>query len=112
MINENTYLKVRYNRKLAALKCEDIIMIKKENRITKYYTVKNVYMEYKSLSDIELLLPEYFIRCNAGTIVNKNYIKRFNHTELVMKNDEVFRIGRSFKNGVLNNLTENSGENW
>lgn len=109
---EYTYIKVKYSRKITTLKCSDIIKIKMENRITKFYTVNETYMEYKPLADIEPLLPEYFIRCNAGTIVNKNYVKSFNHTELVMKNDEVLRIGRSFKDRSLNKLIKNSGENW
>ncbi len=109
---ENEYIKVMYARKIAVLKCREIVMIRKENRITKFYTAHGIYMEYKPLIDIEALLPKYFIRCNASTIINRKYVRSYNHTGLVMENGEVLKIGRSFKNKVLNNNTEEDKEKW
>jgi len=98
---ESKYISVRYSRSIYVLKCEAIIMIRKENRITKFYTDSNIYVEYKPLKDIEQVLPEYFVRCNSSCIVNKRYIRFFNHSELVLSNGETLKIGRAFKQRVL-----------
>lgn len=109
---ENAYIKVTYSRKITVLDCPDIFMIRKENRITKFYTIRGIFMEYKPLIELEMLLPKYFIRCNASTIINKKYIKCYNHTELVMENGGILRIGRSFKARVLSSIEEDNKKKW
>ncbi len=91
---ENAFIKITYSRKITVLDCLD------------------TFMEYKPLIELEMLLPKYFIRCNASTIINKKYIKRYHHTELVMENGELLRIGRSFKNRVLSSIEEDNKKKW
>lgn len=109
---ENAFIKIMYRRKIMVLDCPDIVMIRKENRITKFYTIRGIFMEYKPLIELEMLLPKYFIRCNASTIINKKYIKCYNHTELVMENGGILKIGRSFKAGVLSSIEEDKKKKW
>lgn len=109
---ENAFIKIMYRRKITVLDCLDIVMIRKENRITKFYTIRGIFMEYKPLIELEMLLPKCFIRCNASTIINKKYIKRYNQSELVMENGRVLRIGRSFKARVLSSIEEDNKKKW
>lgn len=97
--SENT-IKVRYDRGEAVLDCHDILYIRLENRVTIYYTKDKTYREYKPLNKIQEHLPDYFIRCHASVIVNKNYIVHHNNSMITMVNGEKIKIGRTYVEGV------------
>lgn len=104
------YIKVHYDRTVSVLDCRNIMYIKIENRVTKYYTATktkdkhDIYYEYRPLSEIEAELPNNFVRCHASAIVNRDYIKSYNHQVVTMADGGIVRIGRKYggKNNRMN----------
>lgn len=102
-----SFVKIRYDRNVNILDCREIMYIRIENRVTKYYTTKktdksdSVFYEYRPLSEIMLGLPDNFVRCSASTVVNKNYIKRYNHQMITMSNGDQVKVGRRYGENMI-----------
>ncbi len=94
---KGNYVKICYGRTTNVFTSNEVICIKKEERLTKYYTVRGEYVQYISLTDAERILPEIFIRVNSGCIVNRQYIKNYTHSVITLSTDEVIKIGRQYK---------------
>ena len=96
------FVKIRYDRNVNILDCRDIMYIRIENRVTKYYTTKKteksdgVLYEYKPLSEIVEELPDNFVRCSAAVVVNKDYVKGYNRQMVTMIDGEKVKVGRRY----------------
>ena len=104
------FVKIRYDRNVNILDCRDIMYIRIENRVTKYYTTKKtdkldgVFYEYRPLSEIMLGLPDNFVRCSAAAVVNKDYVKGYNRQVITMIDGETVKVGRRYgENELLKN---------
>ena len=101
------FIKIRYDRNVNILDCRDIMYIRIENRVTKYYTVRSrdledgIFYEYRPLTEIMKDLPDNFVRCSAAAVVNRDYIKTYNHRVITMVDGETIKIGRRY--GEKNN---------
>lgn len=96
------FIKIRYDRNVNILDCREIMYIRIENRVTKYYTTKKndsedgVFYEYRPLSEIMQELPGNFIRCHAAAIVNRDYVQSYNHQLITMADGSKVKIGRRY----------------
>ena len=96
------FIKIRFDRNIIILDCREIMYIKIENRVTKFYTArteeneKRVFCEYRPLSEIIRELPDNFVRCSASDVVNKDHIKKYNHQTVTMMDGAVIKIGRRY----------------
>ncbi|MDE7045738.1 MAG: LytTR family transcriptional regulator, partial [Acetatifactor sp.] len=52
------------------------------------------YRMKASLTDTEMLLDEYFFKCQRSVLVNLRYIKRISREYVILKNDEEIPISR------------------
>lgn len=57
---------------------------------------------YETLSEIEEILPEYFIRCHRSFVINKNLIKSvdFSQNEIIMQGDVFVPLSRGCRQSV------------
>lgn len=96
------FIKIRYDRNVNILDCRDIMYIRIENRVTKYYTTKSgdsddgIFYEYRPLSEVMKDLPDNFVRCSAAAVVNRDYVKSYNRYSIVMKNGQTVKVGRRY----------------
>ena len=96
------FIKIRFDRNIIILDCQEIMYIKIENRVTKFYTARTeenenrVFCEYRPLSEIIKELPDNFVRCSASAVVNKNHIKQYNHQTVTMMDGAVIKIRRRY----------------
>lgn len=96
------FIKIRFDRNIIILDCREIMYIRLENRVTKFYTARTeengnrVFCEYRPLSEIIKELPDNFVRCSASAVVNKDHIKQYNHQAVTMMDDAVIKIGRRY----------------
>lgn len=93
---KNNTIKIKFDRSVNIIECSKIRFIRIENRVTKFYTDKEVLYEYKPLSQIQEELPDNFIRCHNAIIVNRNYIKKFNRSVITLDDGEKLKIGRRY----------------
>lgn len=96
------FIKIRFDRNIIILDCREIMYIKIENRVTKFYTARTeenenrVFCEYRPLSEIIKELPDNFVRCSASAVVNNDHIKKYNHQTVTMMDGAVIKIGRRY----------------
>lgn len=96
------FIKIRFDRNIIILDCREIMYIRLENRVTKFYTARTeendnrVFCEYRPLSEIIKELPDNFVRCSASAVVNKDHIKQYNHQTVTMMDGAVIKIGRRY----------------
>ncbi|MBE5944460.1 MAG: LytTR family transcriptional regulator [Lachnospiraceae bacterium] len=90
-------LEIVANREKIKLKFEDIIYIERVNRQINIVCRENEYLTYETLDKIKQKLPEYFIRCHTGFIINLNWIEYFSQNQIVMINNKKISVGRAYK---------------
>lgn len=69
-----SFLTVRTSDRWIPTAFDDITFIEAENRKTKVQTVDHFGTHKMNLSQLELLLPDHFMRCHRSYIVNLNHI--------------------------------------
>lgn len=91
------YVRVSYDGAINVFSSNEIICIKRDDRLAKYYTTGGEFPQYISLRELEKTLPDTFVRVNGGCIVNKAHIKSVSGNEVVMCTGESVKIGRVYK---------------
>ncbi|MFT6503040.1 MAG: DNA-binding LytR/AlgR family response regulator [Crocinitomicaceae bacterium] len=74
----------------------DILYIKSDGAYIEIVTAKKKYLQRKLLKEIELELPQRFVRTHRSFIVNKDYIEQRNAVELRI-GDDLIPISRNYK---------------
>lgn len=95
--NHKNYVRVSYGKIVHVFSSNDVVCIRKENCLTKYYTIKDTYAQYKPLSEAIKELPETFVRVNSNCIVNRRHIRRYSRNEVTLDSGETVKIGRAYK---------------
>ena len=105
--SRKAFIKIRYDRNIIILDCREIMYIRLENRVTKFYTARTeengnrVFCEYRPLSEIIKELPDNFVRCFASAVVNRDHIKQYNRQTATMMDDAVIKIRRRYGDVVF-----------
>ena len=95
------FIKIRFDRNIIILDCREIMYIRFEGRVTKFYIMKNekekkIFYEYKPLSEIMKDLPDNFVRCSSSVVVNRDYVYMYTHQMITMKDGREVKIGRKY----------------
>lgn len=64
--NKNTTAKIPF---------KDIILFESQKRKLQIYTIDNTYYIYKKINDLEIITPNFFVRCHQSFLVNLYYVK-------------------------------------
>lgn len=89
-------LKAKYGRNgIISIRLSDIYYASSDKRKLEIYTDEEVYEINMKLNDLEVKLPNQFVRCHQSYIVNMDKIQMIHKDELVLYNDEVIPISRS-----------------
>jgi DNA-binding LytR/AlgR family response regulator len=89
---------------------EDLILLevpmelKGKGKLTLHTTYKS-FVVNSSLNQFEEQLPNYFIRINRFTLINSNFLSRYDHSEQCIYlreiNNKTFNVGDKYKKVVL-----------
>ncbi|RZJ51093.1 MAG: response regulator transcription factor [Chryseobacterium sp.] len=81
------------------VKFKDIIYLESKLRHTKIKTVKGEIMSDQPLSKTKQLINEHdcFLQVHRSFIISANYIRVLGHNILIMDNDEIIPVGRSYR---------------
>lgn len=82
----------------------DIRYIESDRRKLKYVLGNAEYDAYGKLSDVEKQLSEEFVRCHKSYLVNMRYIREFDENKLILDNDAVISVSRSYHERTKNTL--------
>jgi len=88
------------NRKKINVAYADIFYIESLSDYIVLHTKGGELKSKERISKIEARLPKFFVRIHRAFIVNNNHITKYSSDELIVNNDAVLPIGRSFKQNV------------
>lgn len=96
-LQRNQILEIRGSHGVEEVNLNDILFVKSDGAYVEIKTNGKNYLQRKLLKEIELELPQNFVRTHRSYIVNKDYIDQRNAVELKI-GEEVIPISRSYKN--------------
>jgi len=103
------YLKVVSERKQIEIPVSQIYYIERFQHQCRIVTFNEKYLSYISLKQLMERLPEYFIRCHTGYLVNGKCIEKMSGTQIVLEKrnteGQMLPVGRNFRNGVKRYLS-------
>ncbi len=87
----------------------DIKFIERRNRKIAVITMHKEYLINESLVHILNRLPDCFVRCHTGYIVNIHEILCIHGNYIILKDNMQLPVGRAYKNGL--NIVKNKIKN-
>lgn len=102
-----------YNKKNTTIirPYKEIMYFMSSNRKIEIHTISESDSFYGKLDDIiNDLKSNVFLRVNQSFIVNKYFIKKYSHKELIMKNDFLIPISNKYLGKFLMQFNEDLGE--
>mgnify|MGYP003302028292 CR=1 FL=1 len=87
----------------------DIMIIEHAKRILNIYDTKEnlIYSLYDGkISDFISELPDYFARCHQSFVVNMNYIKSIQKSEIILNNGREIPVSFRYGKTVHDNYME------
>lgn len=102
----NTLLSVYWNKVKTDIIMKNITYIERNKRTSIIHTNENNYKTAKSLDKLINELSDDFVIVHKSYIVNMNYIKTINSSDVLMKNGISISISRSHQNIVKTRFTD------
>ncbi len=104
-----TSITVKRGDKLIFVKLEEVTHFEADEKYVSVHTDKDIHLIEQSLSQLELKLPDFFIRVHRSIIINKNYVaevqKYFNSRFVIRLNNPKktsITSGRSYNEHIKN----------
>ena len=104
-----TSITVKKGDKLIFVKLEEVTHFEADEKYVSVHTNKDIHLTEQSLSQLELKLPDFFMRIHRSVIVNKNYVtevqKYFNSRFVITLNNSKktsITSGRSYTEQIKN----------
>ena len=76
---------------------DELIYVKSDGHYLNLFTENKKEFVRGKISEIQNELPPNFVKCHRSYIINKNFIKQFSSTEVVMLNGDIIPLSRNFK---------------
>ncbi|MBW3524827.1 LytTR family DNA-binding domain-containing protein [Chryseobacterium sp. NKUCC03_KSP] len=86
------------------INCNDIFYIKAEGNYTTIFKRDRNIVLRKSLKNIKLILPDFFIQIHKSYIVNGESIKMFKNNEISLKSKITLPSSRFYRKAIVNYL--------
>lgn len=103
-------LSIKYGGQVIGVKYSEIIYIEKSVNNVIIHTVRGVFSERNTITQLEKTLSGYsFVRCHIGYLVNLDYITLINSTEITLKNSEKIPLSRRNVKNVKSMFIKRSG---
>ncbi len=61
---------------------------------------------YAKLSDIEKIVPDYFIRIHQSYLVNENFIECIHYNNIILRNEQKLPISKTYR-GIIHEMVKN-----
>lgn len=96
VLEQKNTIEIRGSHGKETIRANDILFIKSEGAYIEIQTTRKRILQRKLLKEIELELPENFVRTHRSYIVNKDYIDQRSAVELQIKG-HIIPVSRSYK---------------
>ncbi len=96
-------IRVVSNRQRVDVNIDKILYIERKDRKIELVCKNHTYPVNDSLENLSRMLPESYIRCHTGYIVNLENVSAIHSKYILMDNGETVPIGRTYKNNLERN---------
>lgn len=100
---EKSFLEIMSDRKIVKIPYEEIVYIESLADYIKVNTINASIMSKEKISKLSDRLPDIFLRIHRSFIINKEKIRKFSYTEVLLENVSL-NIGRSYRKEVRKSL--------
>lgn len=91
-VQKMTTITVKKEDKIIFIKLDDVTFFQSDSNYININTSSNCHLSSETISNLEIKLPDNFIRVHRGIIINKNYVndiqKYFNSRFIITLNDK------------------------
>ena len=87
---------VKADRQLVKVNYSEILFFEAQKEYINIHTLKEKYLFYKRMKDLEEQLPDNFIRIHHSFIINLDCINKIDVNSVIINNEEI-PIGASYK---------------
>lgn len=94
-VEDDVVISVKFKNKISNVRIDEIKFIESDKRVVYIHTESGKEQCYSSLNDLEVQLPEKFLRCHKSFLVNMEKIKSFSRTNLTLYSGEEIGISRT-----------------
>lgn len=97
-VKNKNFIEIVCAKEKVLINLNEVMHIERDTRKIRIVCTDVEYTTYESLNSLLERLPENFIRCHTGYIVNMDYVVSIHTNYLAMKDDRKISIGRTYKN--------------
>ena len=90
-----------YGGQVSRFDPKDIRYIESNKRVIEIHYKNQIERCYNSLDNIQMRLPDYFIRCHKSYLVNMKEIENFGHKNIRLYSGEIIDVSRSKRKETL-----------
>lgn len=112
MKQQKEVLVVQYKGVVETVPISNILYLESQAHQLFISTINDRILIYKKIDDYEQKLDQLFVRIHKSFLVNMNYIKRFERTELTLKNGETLPISKAKFLTTKNKFFRFMGKNY
>lgn len=100
---------IKFKQDIINISIFEILYMQRQRNKVIIKTLNNEYIIYKSLKEIlnDLRIKSLFLKINSGTIVNKNYIIGISNNNIILYNNIILSLSRSYAQRIkkVTNMT-------
>ena len=100
-VKNKNFIEIVCAKEKVLINLNEVMHIERDARKIRIVCTDVEYTTYESLNSLLERLPENFIRCHTGYIVNMDYVVSVHSNYLLMKNEKKINIGRTYKNAFV-----------
>ena len=86
---------IQQNRTVSAIRLRDIVYLESAAHQLKVHTRDEVITYYERLDNVKKQLPASFLHCHKSYLVNMDYIRRVDKSEILLQNGETVPISKA-----------------
>lgn len=106
IINDNKSITISVGRTKVKIKISDIFYIESCARTLNIYLENQIYTTYEKLSMFEDALTSNFLRIHKSFLVNMDKISKYQNKSIVLENNKILNISRSYSKNCRETILE------
>lgn len=100
LTTKSKFIEIVCEKEKVLINLNEVMYIERDARKVRFVTKGCEYASYISLASLIKRLPDNFVRCHTGYIVNMDYVVSIHSNYLVINDGYKISIGRTYKSAV------------
>ena len=100
LTTKSKFIEIVCEKEKILINLNEVLYIERNSRKIRFVAKGVEYTSYISLASLLKRLPDNFVRCHTGYIVNMDYVVSIHSNYLIINDGNKISIGRTYKNAV------------